>query len=193
MSFEIKHLYRFGDYTVDPDERVLLRNGMPAPLTPKVFDTLLILVENSGRLVRKEELMSRLWPDSFVEDANLTFNIQQLRKSLGDNARQPQFIETVPRRGYRFIARVEEISNGGGNIGREMPLKSRAEIDSIQNAGNMDSGDGPQTSWAARPAVYPASARNSKRAILIATALVLVLVGGGMLWRYLNDSKGNLR
>ena len=99
MSFEIKHFYRFGDYTVDPDQRVLLRNGMPAPLTPKVFDTLLILVENSGRLVKKEELMNRLWPDSFVEDANLTFNIQQLRKSLGDNARKPQFIETVPRRG----------------------------------------------------------------------------------------------
>jgi Tol biopolymer transport system component/DNA-binding winged helix-turn-helix (wHTH) protein len=196
MSFEIKHFYRFGDYTVDPDQKILLRNGMPAPLTPKVFDTLLILVENSGRLVKKEELMNRLWPDSFVEDANLTFNIQQLRKSLGDNARKPQFIETVPRRGYRFIADVEEISNGGGNIGREMPLKSSdraSEAGSAQKAGNIYSGDGAQTSWAAKPAVYPASARNSKKAILIAAALVLVLAGGGMLWRYFNDSKGNLR
>ena len=196
MSFEIKHFYRFGDYTVDPDQKVLLRNGMPAPLTPKVFDTLLILVENSGRLVKKAELMNRLWPDSFVEDANLTFNIQQLRKSLGDNARKPQFIETVPRRGYRFIADVEEISNGGGNLGRELPLKRvdhASETGSIQNAGNMDLADGAQTTSAAKPAAYPASARNSKRAVLIAAALVLVLAGGGMLWRYFNDSKGNLR
>src|SRR6266478_9773185 len=125
MSQAIEHFYRFVDFTVDADQKVLLFQEKPRPLTPKVFDTLLILVENSGRLVKKEELMNRLWPDSFVEDANLTFNIQQLRKSLGDNARKPQFIETVPRRGYRFIAKVEEISNGSDNIGREMPPKNR--------------------------------------------------------------------
>src|SRR5207244_1665163 len=83
-----------------------LRNGSPLPLAPKVFDTLLILVDNGGRIVEKEELMHRLWPDTFVEESNLTFNIQQLRKALGDNARQPRFIETVARRGYRFIAEV---------------------------------------------------------------------------------------
>ncbi|HEX5736786.1 MAG TPA: winged helix-turn-helix domain-containing protein [Blastocatellia bacterium] len=70
----------------------------------KVFDTLLILVENKVRIVTKGELMTRLWPDSFVEETNLTFNIKQLRKSLGDDARNPSYIETVPRRGYRFIA-----------------------------------------------------------------------------------------
>src|SRR6185295_11601638 len=76
-------------------------------LAPKVFETLLALVENHGRIVLKEELMKRLWPDTFVEESNLTFNIQQLRKCLGDNARTPVFIETIPRRGYRFIADVE--------------------------------------------------------------------------------------
>jgi Tol biopolymer transport system component/DNA-binding winged helix-turn-helix (wHTH) protein len=108
MSLAVNHLHRFGEFTVDGQQKVLLRNGSPLALAPKVFDTLLILVDNSGRIVEKEELMHCLWPDSFVEESNLTFNIQQLRKALGDNARQPQFIETVPRRGYRFIAEVKE-------------------------------------------------------------------------------------
>src|SRR5580765_307472 len=98
MSLSVNHLHRFGEFTVDGQPKVLLRNGSPLPLAPKVFDTLLILVDNSGRIVEKEELMHCLWPDSVVEESNLTFNIQQLRKALGDNARQPQFIETVPRR-----------------------------------------------------------------------------------------------
>src|SRR5262247_192496 len=85
--------YRFGEFTVDADQKVLLRNGTPLPLAPKVFDTLLILVENASRIVEKEALMNRLWPNTFVEEANLTFNIQQLRKALGDNARKPLFIE----------------------------------------------------------------------------------------------------
>lgn len=93
---------------MDVDQKVLLSNGNPLPLAPKVFDTLLILVDNSGRIVEKHELMSRLWPDTFVEDSNLTFNIKQLRKVIGDDARQPRFIETVPRRGYRFIAAVKQ-------------------------------------------------------------------------------------
>ena len=109
MSLAIGQFYRFGDFEVDTDQKILLRQGKPLPLTPKVFDTLLVLIENSGRIIEKEKLMSRLWPDTFVEEANLTFNIQQLRKALGDNARHPQFIETVARRGYRFIAHVEEL------------------------------------------------------------------------------------
>src|SRR5947207_7389226 len=106
MSLAINHFHRFGEFTVDGEQKVLLRNDSPLPLAPKVFDTLLILVDHSGRIVEKEELMKRLWPDSFVEESNLTFNIQQLRKALGDNARQPRFIETVARRGYRFIGQV---------------------------------------------------------------------------------------
>src|SRR6478672_9023551 len=111
MSLAIGHVYRFGDFKVDTEQKVLLHHDKPLPLTPKVFDTLLVLIENSGRIVEKEKLMSRLWPDTFVEEANLTFNIQQLRKALGDDARHPQFIETVARRGYRFIAHVEELAS----------------------------------------------------------------------------------
>src|SRR5215212_8328814 len=100
-------IHRFNDFAIDTEQKVLLRGGKAVPLAPKVFETLLALVENHGRIVLKEELMKRLWPDTFVEESNLTFNVQQLRKALGDNARKPVYIETIPRRGYRFIAGVE--------------------------------------------------------------------------------------
>jgi len=107
MSALSSRIYRFGEFSVDCDQKVLFRHGKPLALTPKVFDTLVILIEDNGRVVPKQELLTRLWPDTFVEEANLTSNIQQLRKSLGDNARAPQYIETVPKRGYRFIAQVQ--------------------------------------------------------------------------------------
>jgi DNA-binding winged helix-turn-helix (wHTH) protein len=116
MSRRIKHLYQFGVFAVDTDQRVLLREGKPLPLAPKVFETLLIPVGNSGRIVGKEELISRLWPDTFVEESNLTFNIQQLRKALGDNARKPIYVETNARRGYRFIADVKEVITDSRDI-----------------------------------------------------------------------------
>jgi Tol biopolymer transport system component/DNA-binding winged helix-turn-helix (wHTH) protein len=109
MSSLTGHIHRFSDFTIDIEQKVLLRGGKAISLAPKVFETLLVLVENHGRIVLKEELMKRLWPDTFVEESNLTFNIQQLRKCLGDNARTPVFIETIPRRGYRFIADVEPL------------------------------------------------------------------------------------
>ncbi|HET9711028.1 MAG TPA: winged helix-turn-helix domain-containing protein, partial [Pyrinomonadaceae bacterium] len=110
MSSLSGHIHRFSDFTIDIEQKVLLRGGKAIPMAPKVFETLLALVENHGRIVLKEELMKRLWPDTFVEESNLTFNIQQLRKSLGDNAREPLYIETIPRRGYRFIAEVEPLA-----------------------------------------------------------------------------------
>jgi len=106
MSVLSTRVYRFGEFAVDCDQKVLFRLGKPLSLTPKVFDTLVMLIEDNGRVVPKQELLTRLWPDTFVEEANLTSNIQQLRKSLGDNARAPQYIETVPKRGYRFIAPI---------------------------------------------------------------------------------------
>jgi len=84
MSRPAKHLYEFGAYQLDAHERVLWRAGQPVQLTPKVFDTLLVLVENSGHIVAKDELMQRLWPDSFVEEGNLAFNISILRKALAE-------------------------------------------------------------------------------------------------------------
>src|SRR5262249_28786556 len=103
-SRKIEVNYEFGSFRVDAGQRVLFRDGQPIPLAPKVVETLLALVEHSGRLVTKDELMTRLWPDAFVEESNLTQNVFLLRKALGEAA---QNIETVPRRGYRFRGEVK--------------------------------------------------------------------------------------
>ena len=105
----VRRLYRFGEYSLDPAERLLLRDGEPVSLTPKCFDLLVVLVENSGHLVEKEALLERLWPDQFVEEANLSFTISSLRKVLGQEKNGPRFIETVPKKGFRFSADVEEL------------------------------------------------------------------------------------
>ena len=109
MSWLIKHLYRFEEFTLDAGQKVLVRQGKPLLLAPKVLEALLTLVQNSGRIVEKEELMMGLWPATFVEDSNLTYTIVQLRKTLGDDARNPRYIETIPKRGYRFIMEVKEV------------------------------------------------------------------------------------
>lgn len=103
----MKELYEFGHFTLDVEESRLLRDGRPVALKPKVLETLLVLIENSGRAMDKEEMMKRLWPDSFVEEANLAVNISQLRKALGDDG--DVYIETVPKRGYRFVAPVTKV------------------------------------------------------------------------------------
>ncbi|MEK7833855.1 MAG: DPP IV N-terminal domain-containing protein [Acidobacteriota bacterium] len=110
MSKQIKQLYAFGHFRLDAGERLLMREGRTVPLPPKVFDTLIALVENSGRIVGKEELMQLLWPDTFVEESNLTQNISQLRRALGDGNGDGQFIETIPKRGYRFAVNVEPVT-----------------------------------------------------------------------------------
>src|SRR5829696_1659957 len=127
MPAKSKQFYEFGTFRLDLSEKVLLNQGRPVPLTPKVFDTLEILVENTGKLLGKNELMERLWQDHFVEESNLTSNIKMLRKALGDDAARPEFIETVPRRGYRFIADVREVSNDNGTTDlseRAIPTRS---------------------------------------------------------------------
>lgn len=98
--------YRFGTFHLDGAERLLLHSGVKVPLTPKVFDILLILVQHAGRSVTKQYLLQNVWPDTFVEEANLSVNVATLRKALGDGAGEFKYIETLPRLGYRFIANV---------------------------------------------------------------------------------------
>jgi TolB-like protein/DNA-binding winged helix-turn-helix (wHTH) protein/Flp pilus assembly protein TadD len=102
---ETPRLYEFGPFRLDPAERKLLRGNEIVALTPKAFDTLLLLVRNSGHLMEKDDLIRMLWPDTFVEEGSLSNNIFLLRKALGED---PGFIETVPRRGYRFIGAVRQ-------------------------------------------------------------------------------------
>jgi Tol biopolymer transport system component/DNA-binding winged helix-turn-helix (wHTH) protein len=110
MSVENGRFYEFGDFRLDPAAKTLFCQNAPVALTPKVFDTLQFMVEHAGRLLEKDELMQNIWRDRFVEESNLTFNIKMLRRALQDDAHRPRFIETVPRRGYRFIAPVKQIS-----------------------------------------------------------------------------------
>jgi DNA-binding winged helix-turn-helix (wHTH) protein len=114
MGEQTTESYEFGRFRVKSDERVLLRGQDLVSLTPKAFDILLALLENDGRIVPKDDLMKKVWPNTFVEEGNLTQNVSLLRKALGESANGPQFIETVPRRGYRFVAPVNKTNGTNG-------------------------------------------------------------------------------
>jgi DNA-binding winged helix-turn-helix (wHTH) protein/TolB-like protein/Flp pilus assembly protein TadD len=111
-----KRYFQFGEFLLDVSERALLREAEPVQLTPKAFDTLLVLLESAGSLVQKDELMRAVWPDSFVEEVGLARNISVLRKALGQDTGGQQFIETVPKRGYRFTAQVREHVDDGAEL-----------------------------------------------------------------------------
>src|SRR6266566_3949623 len=108
MSAEVRVLYEFGNFRCDPREHLLLCDDKPVSLSPKSFEILVVLIQSNGRLLTKDDLMRQVWPDSFVEEANLTVNISALRKVLGETPAGQQYIETVPKRGYRFVAPVTE-------------------------------------------------------------------------------------
>ncbi|HYG09126.1 MAG TPA: winged helix-turn-helix domain-containing protein, partial [Pyrinomonadaceae bacterium] len=101
--------FNFGNFTLDLERRLLLRDGEPVPLTPKAFDTLALLVRRSGHVVGKDELLEEIWADAFVEESTIAQNVFTLRKALGQKQTENQFIETVPKHGYRFIADVKVI------------------------------------------------------------------------------------
>ncbi len=109
---QFKHLYGFDSFTLDASERLLLRAGRPVPLTPKEFETLLTLVRGAGRVMPKEELLKEIWSDAFVGEATLAQNVFTLRKALGEPEGGGAFVETIPRRGYRFAVEVRERREG---------------------------------------------------------------------------------
>jgi Tol biopolymer transport system component/DNA-binding winged helix-turn-helix (wHTH) protein len=123
-----KHLYSFGEFTLNVEDHTLSRNGENVPVTPKMFDLLLVLVQSPQRVLRKEFLLQSVWPDSFVEEGNLTFNIRQLRKALEDNAQSPVYIETIPRRGYRFLQPVESFTTITPDKDEESIAKSKEAL-----------------------------------------------------------------
>src|SRR5258705_13977279 len=106
-----KHFYEFGPFRLDPAERLLLRNNQNVPLSPKAFDTLFLLVENSGHLLTKDELMKRLWPGTFVEEVNLAQNISVIRRVLDDKNGGTPYIKNFGKRGYRFTAENRKIKS----------------------------------------------------------------------------------
>jgi len=114
-----RQFYAFGPFVVDTAQHLVFRDRNPVPITPKTYDTLLVLVENHGRLLSKGDLMKALWPDSFVEEANLTQQISMVRKALGDSAGKDRYIVTVSGRGYRFAGLVTEWTEAPDPAGAE--------------------------------------------------------------------------
>jgi Tol biopolymer transport system component/DNA-binding winged helix-turn-helix (wHTH) protein len=139
---QINRKFKFGPFLLDPAKRLLLREGRPVELTPKVVNLLLALVERRGELVEKQELMRLLWGDTFVEESNLTTSVSALRKALGENGPPHQYIKTEPKRGYRFIAEAVEVSGeeleGPGIRGDTAALigsGSEPQAEGIESAG----------------------------------------------------------
>ena len=170
MSALGKPVYRFAGFTLEPAEHRLSAAGKPIALTPKVFDTLVLLVERAGHVVSKDELMKELWPRGYVDDSNLTKHIWLIRRALGESEKESRLIETVPKLGYRFIAPVSTAEDP------PPPLPAAT----------------PAAETARRPAIAPpaiaASARGrwlSARSGVVAAGAVAVLVLLGIGWRLL--------
>jgi DNA-binding winged helix-turn-helix (wHTH) protein/TolB-like protein len=195
--------YSFGPFELDPVQRLLLRRGKPVPLAPKAVETLLFLVENSGRLVDKEELMKRVWPDTFVEEGNLTTNIHLLRKVMGKGSKGQEYIETIPRRGYRFTAEVKESRTDGENLsvrvspepegaisaGRELPRTT--EIQEVQ----AEAGVSAEAAGTSAPAMDEAPRIGPKawlgaRPLTQAVAAGIALVALAIVWTHLRPNRG---
>jgi len=162
--------YSFGDFRIDAVERVLMRKGELVPLTPKVFDLLLLLVENHGHVVEKERLMKEVWPDAFVEEGNLTQNISVLRKALGNSINGNQYIQTIPRRGYRFVGSVSIADGSNEELVVEELSRARIIVDESDHHTKLPD-------W---PAALPAAPKNRTRRIVLAAGggLCLLLLAG---------------
>lgn len=119
MPQQTQALYEFGPFSLNPAQQLLVEGTKKISLTPKAFQTLLVLVESQGQIVTKEELLQKVWPDAFVEEATLAQNVFTLRKQLSDDREGALYIETVPKRGYRFVAEVRRV---GTAIATTVPI-----------------------------------------------------------------------
>lgn len=166
--------YEFEAFRLDVSERLLLCDGERVPLPSKIFDTLLVLVENSGRLVTKDELMSRLWPDSFVEEVTLARNISDLRKALAQFSGGQHYIETVPRHGYRFNAPVNRLANDATALIVERHTRSWIVTEEHQNEIAQPEAEVEEL---AVPLVTPVPrGRNVSRKLMVLCGLLLISI-----------------
>ena len=186
MDKKSQVLFEFGPFTLDMEERLLHRDGQRVALTPKVFETLVALIEHRGRLVEKDKLMKLVWPDSFVEEANLTNNISTLRKALGEGEGGANYIETIPRIGYRFTAPVRELPRLVTELVVEKHSLTRIETEEREE-------EFPSQGVATAPTSAPAatvmtSAVGSRHlrprtTVILAAAVIVAAIGGvGLYW-----------
>jgi Tol biopolymer transport system component/DNA-binding winged helix-turn-helix (wHTH) protein len=175
MQQQTKQTYEFGPFRLDPVQRVLLKDGETVPLTPKAFDVLLLLVESHGHIVAKNDVMDRVWADSFVEEGNLTVYISTLRKALGENRGAHRYIITEPGRGYRFVADVRETFSDG----LELVVEERAKAYVVIEESRETESEGrvlPITKVAVRRLYV-------KWAVITACVTLLVMVAAAAVWK----------
>jgi TolB-like protein/DNA-binding winged helix-turn-helix (wHTH) protein/Flp pilus assembly protein TadD len=205
----MKHFYEFGPFRLEIDKRLLFRGDEPIALTPKALEILFVLVENAGITMEKEELIRKVWPDSFVEEGNLTVNISTIRKSLGERPNYHQYIATVPGKGYRFVADVKELFIDDVELTAEETTRAHIIIereesdefdiddsapDQSRGATRVIAGKAlslqPVEALAAQQALQARrSARGirSDRRALIAALAVLVIAAGGIYYFYFGN------
>lgn len=184
MSQQAKHFYEFGAYRIDTLDHLLLRNGEVVPLPPKTFDLLLVLVESNGRVLTKEELMKQVWPDTFVEEANLSHHVFTLRKALGEDG-EGKYIETIPRRGYRFVASVAEVRDESDEVIVAERTLSRIVIEQTESP-SIETGQSHSHQTAPVLALAAGTERRTFTLMLASGAIVLALAAGIFLWKTAN-------
>lgn len=175
-------IYEFGDFRIETDERLLKRNGEVIHLPPKVIDLLFVLVESGGRVLTKDALMQRVWADSFVEETNLTHNISLLRRVLGEKQSGEKFIETIPRRGYRFVAPV---SRKQEDENLEIIARQRT-VTNIVSEEEIETDNEPETKIAVEahsptlsaPALNLPSVLSRKKTVVALVPLSILIIGG---------------
>ena len=187
MSTRSQHLYEFGPFRLDTVEKVLLRDGEAVPLTPKAFETLVALVERSGHLVKKDELMKVVWEDAFVEESNLTNNVYALRKMLGQGENGQSYIETVPKRGYRFTAAVKEMPRETLVVEKRTLTRVVSE-ETIADASPQKPMIGSGEALIIEPARTHTQQSSKWRWLLVAVLSLSVIIGGMFIYRSLTAS-----
>ncbi len=187
MTQKAQQFYEFGSFRIDAAKRQLLREGDAVPLTPKCFDMLLALVEESGRVVEKRALMTRVWPDSFVEEGNLSYNISMLRKALGERAGEHQYIVTIPGRGYKFVATVNGARDGNGDATSEGQVRSALPI---EGEGKPDANDEATAVQASEKSSDDAKRLLKGWQVLVLITSLIAMTGIGYgLYRLINQRK----
>ena len=187
MSRPNNHLYEFGSFVLDAGSRILFKDGVTVHLTPKAVETLLVLIQHGMQVVDKDQLLKEVWPDSFVEEGSLSRNIHELRKALGDDSSEPRYIETIPKRGYRFLAPLKVSALTVTNAPqRAAPLAGEATIIEKHTFARVVSEEFEGSDLPAEAKALPSAAilvpargtlAGNKKSILVVTAVAALIAG----------------
>lgn len=179
-----RRMYRFGSFSLDVAERQLFERDTPIRLTPKAFDVLAFLLANGGHLVGKDELMNAVWPDAFIEEVNLPRTIYTLRKALGEGENGNKFIETVPTKGYRFVAEVMETSGNGRTVRVAESVSDTDKPDENGSSINiLESQNGNSRAFSPKRKEWP------RRRVFVILTILLLATGAGAVFLLLNRSR----